>query len=1250
MVTNTVPQCVWAAVLLVAASACGCGPPATPTRRVETLAPSAGATPEPRPWVFVRAPDWSTEITTISTPGPSPDYCITSNSTRACVSDGSWTDIAWGSTGELWLTGRSGDSWVFDDYQGHVFVSRGFTGALRELPQALPTRALGRPWHIPARLAVDGTLLEWSGSGFTPMRFPARIYDAAFTAQSPDDDTTMGILLAEPGVVHLREAGQPWTPAVQPSLAPRAAGSLDRATLPERFGALVDEASLRGLPMDREFREGVERAWLTEQVRRFGQHRGATLPDLVPSLLHQLVRRSLVVPPGSMRVYEGRPLTHGWLARGDRDGNVALVHVSPDLTTQVLVEGHYGLVLSSHDGMESLALGRVCRADEVSDEKGRSACFTDASGPHTVRLPLGTACAEVVALGSGQLLVGGDGCPAEVCGDHLMVRFDLRQTGELEAIPVPVEGDVPHDPSVGDGDCHSEVDSASDIIPDGASVLGALSTEAGERLLSGPLTGPLRALPLPAEGDTAFADAHHGVLLAEDGAWTTANGGETWDPVPIPMDASGDLSCSAEVCRLGDLYWLEPGLSTRLGLDRESLAAAPFEAQAPRWPSRPRWQLTGPARATLAPSNTLPALRESPPRHAKTWVEPVVGGIVETNFRRPDHTRDFAWRGVTPDGSPFHVVTTAAHPVGASATSPIDDYEVLAMTESFVVLSVPSSGAPFEDLWIIRSDGRSSRHTTQFPRFDPDAWDQARWPLPLPDGGLGIYVFVDGLRWLVHLGPDGEVIALRALRGLPYRLDEALAWQGGELGLAVRTSDGLARLYVIDGTEREIALPRAPEGPCQGAALPESNLFASQWGEPEGAVEGPASPRIEWIMSEEHGGRACMRAMVPRWRTADNDDMADGSELVMAVGGALRGWFVSVGGTVEWPATFPGTAMPMVEQDTERDGLSGWALSLMSVRTGLQLWAPEPAGRRSRMSLLTWENQHFTLVRANGLEGEPRDFATRPGMLLRQGAAYPVDGGVIQPQREPPENGQFADGMHNERGTTLVTRNTPGGMRVDWPGENGEPLHSYLARAATVSDWRWPMLTNDGRAVVTVTSRGGQGDAELQLHRLRSDGTIQASATTEILEESFERYLQFKVASAGPSVVAAVLGMRGRPLYVFGTSGTRPFRPLGHPIATTRCWGDLLAVAAAPPRVVWTDCAIGTERRFVRVAQLAGNRWREVVDAHPLPPGVTRVAATVDHAHGVYVVYLENREAVLVTLRDSGWEVVTRYVTPAVQP
>jgi len=94
----------------------------------------------------------------------------------------------------------------------------------------------------------------------------------------------------------------------------------------------------------------------------------------------------------------------------------------------------------------------------------------------------------------------------------------------------------------------------------------------------------------------------------------------------------------------------------------------------------------------------------------------------------------------------------------------------------------------------------------------------------------------------------------------------------------------------------------------------------------------------------------------------------------------------------------------------------------------------------------------------------------------------------------------------------------------------------------------------------------------------------------------------------------------------------------------------LLAVAAAPPRVVWTDCAIGTERRFVRVAQLAGNRWREVVDAHPLPPGVTRVAATVDHAHGVYVVYLENREAVLVTLRDSGWEVVTRYVTPAVQP
>jgi excinuclease ABC subunit A len=36
-----------------------------------------------------------------------------------------------------------------------------------------------------------------------------------------------------------------------------------------------------------------------------------------------------------------------------------------------------------------------------------------------------------------------------------------------------------------------------------------------------------------------------------------------------------------------------------------------------------------------------------------------------------------------------------------------------------------------------------------------------------------------------------------------------------------------------------------------------------------------------------------------------------------------------------------------------------------------------------------------------------------------------------------------------------------------------------------------------------------------------------------------------------------------------------------------------LTLAAAPPLVVWTDCALGTDDRFLRAVRLAGNPWRE---------------------------------------------------------
>ena len=64
-------------------------------------------------------------------------------------------------------------------------------------------------------------------------------------------------------------------------------------------------------------------------------------------------------------------------------------------------------------------------------------------------------------------------------------------------------------------------------------------------------------------------------------------------------------------------------------------------------------------------------------------------------------------------------------------------------------------------------------------------------------------------------------------------------------------------------------------------------------------------------------------------------------------------------------------------------------------------------------------------------------------------------------------------------------------------------------------------------------------------------------------------------------------------LVMLGAGGTRRIRRLGHPIATSQCGANILTLAAAPPLVVWTDCALGTDDRFLRAVRLAGNPWRE---------------------------------------------------------
>jgi hypothetical protein len=1246
MIHGILPRLL-ATLVLASGTLGGCGARATTARTAEPGPPSAAAEAvddAAREWVWVEAPRWTPEVISASTRTAADDYCITSGSNRACVRDGAWRDVAMGSGyGWLMLTGRAGEDWVFEDQARRVFVARPFTGALRELPQDQLTIAVGRGWQPPARRTVDGALLVWAGAGFTPLPFPGRVYDAAFSQEG------LGIALVEPGVVYLREAQQPWAAALQPSGAPSSIAQLDGATLPEGFAALVDDAPGRSRVMDPEFEREVTRAWLTEQMRRFAQHHGVTLPDLLPALRRYLLALHVLTPPDGSNIGDIAPLAHGWLARAWPDvEREQLFRVHPDLTMQPLAEGPNEAILVGHDGNETLALGGACDHDPEESPIEDLGCYTDAAGSRTVQFPPGVACADVLALGSGQLLAGGEDCPASACGEHLLVRFDLLQGGApLDAIPVPIEGEVSlEERPVDQDECYLDEDS-SFMLPDGNSVRGVVSTADGDRFLAGPLGGTLRSLPLPAEGAVAFADAQHGVLVARDSVWSTSDGGESWDAMPPAAPgrfALPDPSCSADACRVADRYWMPADLAQTLGFART--AQGPTHEVDPEEQRQPLdqvpWRTTPPAHPSLTPSNALAPLRQTPPSHWRSRLSRVVGGVVATNPARPEHTGDFTWRGVTPQGVPFHVETTATDPVTAAPLQ-FNQHEVLAMTERFVALLLPApapasgAAAPMQ-LLVVRRNGQSSRHPALIPPLPLSSYDTMTWPLPLPDGGLGVYVFHPGKRWLVRFSQDGDVVAQRAFPGLGYVRDEAVAWHEGELGLAVSSGAGLARMYLVTGGEREITEPRTPEGPCTTAANAAANRFASTWGSAQPALRRAIALTGSWVSSEEHGGHACMRAwaapLTPRF-----DDGAAGTQLVLATGAALRGWFISAQGTAEWPVTFPGVRLPVTRSDSVTP-----TIGLTATRAGLELWVPVashpvPAG----VSRLTWETSRF--IMHDPQWGEilvPPMVDTRPGFLLVGHGAFPISDGVVQPPREAPQGTRLVDAVRVEGGETLVTALNRNDVHVDWPGAQGERLHAeFRVPSREPSRW-WARLTSDGQRLVELTTHP-QGGHALRVHHLRPDGTLQTGSALELDEDMLGTVTQLRVASAGPTVVASIATTSGAPLHVLGTSRTGAFRLLGHPIGTGRCEPNVLALSAAPPRVVWVDCALGTEQRFVRVAQLAGSRWREVVPAHALPEGRPSVAAVIDARRGVHVVYVEDGVVVLVTPQRAGWEVVTRY-------
>ncbi|MBK7151286.1 MAG: hypothetical protein IPH72_05920 [Sandaracinaceae bacterium] len=430
--------------------------------------------------------------------------------------------------------------------------------------------------------------------------------------------------------------------------------------------------------MDPEFEREVTRAWLTEQMRRFAQHHGVTLPDLLPALRRYLLALHVLTPPDGSNIGDIAPLAHGWLARAWPDvEREQLFRVNPDLTMQPLAEGQTRPSSWATTGMR-LALGGACDHDPEESPIEDLGCYTDAAGSRTVQFPPGVACADVLALGSGQLLAGGEDCPASACGEHLLVRFDLLQGGApLDAIPVPIEGEVSlEERPVDQDECYLDEDS-SFMLPDGNSVRGVVSTADGDRFLAGPLGGTLRSLPLPAEGAVAFADAQHGVLVARDSVWSTSDGGESWDAMPPAAPgrfALPDPSCSADACRVGrpvpDAGRPRPDAPASRARRRGPHTRSTREEQRQPLDQVP-WRTTPPAHPSLTPSNGACAAAPTALLAAAYWrsrLSRVVGEVVATNPARPS-TRATSPGAASRRRATSLSETTATDPVTAAPSS-----------------------------------------------------------------------------------------------------------------------------------------------------------------------------------------------------------------------------------------------------------------------------------------------------------------------------------------------------------------------------------------------------------------------------------------------------------------------------------------------------------------------------------------------------------------------------------------------------
>lgn len=1251
--------------MLLACSFVGCGGSSTGAR----AALAAEATPRPpsvtaaaRDWVWVSAPLWSSQVFPVPTGDATTDACITTGSIRACAMDNEWRDVTLGTHAQdvLFAAGRAGDDWIFEHKNGGVFASRGFTGVLRELDVQAGSTSLGEPWHPPTRLTREGALLRWSGSSFAVLPFPGRVYDAAFSPQGA------GIVLAEPGVVYTSDAGERWAPVQHAGVAPRTVAAVDPTALSMALATVVQQAmpaSERVYQVD----DDVMRSWLRWLLHRFNGRNTITLPDLVPEVWNSARRLGVLGDLAEAPWGDLIPLAAGWLGFDHNDEGEAAFHVSESLQVRRVGMGSDDTLIASHDGAATLAFGVDCDGEET-EGPGADACLTDASGSRSLRVPAGILCADIVALGDGQLLVGGDDCPAEVCAEHPLVRIDLSPGPmRLRRVPVPIEGEAPAFSRAAPEDCVDWVrDASSASIPDGQQVRLGVVTAAGPRLLVGPVDGTLRSLPLPAtptEERMAFADADHGVIAEPARVWTTTDGGSTWESPTSAPSADAHVpelaelpQCSPDACRVGDYYWMPAHLAERAGFERRMPAGVLRRRRdesnpAPRDTLAP-WRQAPLTRPSLTPTPTLRPLRSTEHVPWRGALFRVVGGVVETAPRDSAHAGAIEWYGVTPEATHFRVSTTAGSP-----SQPLDfgDHDALAATERFAVILRANWYASRDSaLVVVRGDGRTTHHPVPFARDQLATPDRrAIWPLPLPDGGLGLYFFADGTRWMLRFSRDGDMVAERIVVGLPELRDEALAWVDGELGVAITQADGVARFYAVSGIDRDVTAPRTPEGPCGRAESRTASRFVGSWGDVRMGRRAVAVAQ-SWSMSEEHDGRACLRATAPVWSPSDDARQGHGTQLVVATGDGFRGWFISHDGTLEWPVVFPGRHDPYAGESSQNVALVREEIELAVTPLGFQLWLQNGSAAASfrfpaGLYAYLWSDVRPEGSWRHAAAAMPDErLRLRPGVLTSSWVAHRFSGpDTIQHAAQPARDGSvYLDAVANERGMASAVRSNEG-IDVEWWGADNERHHMTLPATGPVYGWQSARFTPDAEHLFLLRVRRPHAQQatsmiELNLIHLGQGGEFLQGPTLQLPRDQLGRFAVAHTASARGKVVVGLSGLQSDPIHVWSAGRTGRLRRLGHPIATSQCGASVLTLGADPPLVVWTDCAVGTLSRYLRVARLAGNQWREVLPARTLH-SVDAVAAFVDDTRGLHVVTLENDVAVVMTPGRTDWEVVGRF-------